>query len=64
MAGKDPKKLREQVKKLLAEAERIESDRHIKIGKLTLKYFGNGQADFSDVEIVKFREELNQILGE
>lgn len=55
MAGKDPKKLREQAKKLLAEAEKIENERFIKIGKLVLKY---AETDFENFDVSKFKEEV------
>ncbi|MEW6741018.1 MAG: hypothetical protein AB1325_14095 [Nitrospirota bacterium] len=53
--GKDPKKLREQAKKLLAEAEKIENERLIKIGKLVFKY---AATDFADFDLSKFKEEV------
>ncbi len=58
MAGKDPKKLREQAKKLLAEADKIESGRAIKIGKLVLKYQESG---FESFDLRTFRDELSRI---
>ncbi|MEW6116367.1 MAG: hypothetical protein AB1553_05640 [Nitrospirota bacterium] len=35
---KDPKKLREQAKKLLAEADKIEQAKYVEIGKAVLKF--------------------------
>lgn len=64
MAGKDPKTLREQAKKLMAEAEKIENDRLIKIGKLTLQYFATGASDMSSADIAKFKTEIKKINGE
>ncbi len=45
--AKDPKKLREEAKKLLAEAEQIEQSMALKIGKLVLKYAEDSFKDFS-----------------
>lgn len=56
--GKDPKKLREQAKKLLAEAEKIENEKFIKIGKLFLKY---AEADFANFNLETFKEEVKKI---
>jgi len=58
MAGKDPKKLREQAKKLLAEAEKIENERFVKIGKLVMKYH---EAGFEDFDIEKFKNEITEV---
>ncbi len=58
MAGKDPKKLREQAKKLLAKADKIENSRAIKIGKLVLKY---QEAGFGDFDLEAFKDHIAKI---
>ncbi len=52
---RNPKKLREQAKKLIELAEKIENERAIKIGKLVLKYAEN---DFADFNLEKFKKEV------
>jgi len=52
---KDPKKLREQAKKLIEQAEKIENERAVRLGKMVLKYAEN---NFENFEIEKFKKEV------
>jgi hypothetical protein len=54
---RDPQKLREQAKKLLTQADKIENERAVRIGKLVLKYAENNFADF---ELEKLKKEVRE----
>ena len=54
----NPAALRDKAQRLIEEAERLERDALVKIGKLTLKYH---ESDFSDMS--KFRKELEALRG-
>ncbi|HQG79282.1 MAG TPA: hypothetical protein PK564_02995 [bacterium] len=57
---KDPKSLREQAKKLMIEADRIEAEQVKKIGMLAIKFLDS--KDGFDLE--KFKDEVTKIRGE
>lgn len=48
----DPVRLREQAKKLLAQAEAIEREKFIRVGKAVLRFYEKDFADF-DFEVFK-----------
>ena len=54
----NPAALREKAQRLIEEAERMEKEALVKIGRLTLKYY---DADFNDM--AKFKRELEALRG-
>jgi len=54
--NKDPRALREQAKKLIDQAERIENEKAIRAGKVVLRYV---ETDFAGFELEKFRKEVS-----
>lgn len=57
-AGSNPAALRRKAQQLLQEAERLENETLIKIGKLALKYC---DTDFND--LAKFKKEIDALKG-
>lgn len=51
---KDPKSLRDQAKKLMAEAEQIEAEQVKKIGALAIKYLDGKEG----LDLEKFKSEV------
>lgn len=58
MAKKTPQELREQAKRLLEQAEKIENERATKIGNLVIKYEANG---FEGFDPETFKKEIANI---
>lgn len=57
---KDPKKLREQARKLIEEAERVEEEKARRIGQAVMKLHGRNWEGFDPVE---FRRSVEAIIG-
>ena len=56
---KDPKSLREQAKKLMIEADRIEAEQVKKIGMLAIKFLDSKEG----FDLEKFKTEVAKIRG-
>ncbi|MFZ6007209.1 MAG: hypothetical protein ACOYU2_06090 [Nitrospirota bacterium] len=58
MAKRTAQELREQAKKLIEQAEKIENERAIKIGNLIIKYEA---ADFEGFDLEAFKKQIASI---
>ena len=55
-----PLQLREKAKELLAQADKLEEQQMIKIGRLTMKHYEEG---FKVFDTEKFRKEIEEVLS-
>jgi hypothetical protein len=55
-----PTQLRQKAKDLLAQADRLEEQQMIKVGRLTMKHY---EGEFKAFDIEKFRKEIGEILS-
>jgi len=55
-----PAHLREKAKELLAQADRLEEQQMVKIGRLTMKHY---EGSFKAFDIEKFRKEIEEVLA-
>jgi hypothetical protein len=55
-----PAQLREKARELLAQADRLEEQLMIKIGRLTMKHY---EGAFKAFDIEKFRKEIEEVLS-
>ena len=55
-----PAQLREKAKELLAQADKLEEQQMIKIGRLTMKHY---EGNFKSFDVEKFRKEIEEVLS-
>lgn len=55
-----PAQLRQKAKDLLAQADRLEEQQMVKVGKLTMKHYEGG---FKSFDMEKFRKEIEEVLS-
>ena len=55
-----PAQLREKAKEILAQADRLEEQQMIKIGRLVMKHYDGG---FKGFDAEKFRKEIEEVLA-
>jgi len=55
-----PAQLRQKAKDLLAQADRLEEQQMIKVGRLTMKYYEGG---FQAFEVEAFQKEIEEVLS-
>lgn len=55
-----PAQLREKAKELLAQADRLEEQQMVKVGRLTMKHYEGG---FKGFDMENFRKEIEEVLS-
>jgi len=60
LRNSDPVSLREKAQRLIEQAEQIEKEKFIKIGKLTMKHYESG---FEGMDIHQFRKAVEGVLS-
>ncbi|OPY84274.1 MAG: hypothetical protein A4E65_00313 [Syntrophorhabdus sp. PtaU1.Bin153] len=55
-----PAQLRQRAKDLLAQADRLEEQQMIKVGRLTMKYY---EGDFQAFKVETFQKEIEEVLS-